>query len=145
MLNQLETLRSEKSNVRFFAISIELPRRSNPKINVIICFFMHQGVNQQFHSEAIPDWKVIGCVRETGIVFILNTTNAKKKELTGVEIFCLAKNVGLNAAIGLSGNKHIVPGSCSFVKLSVLLLLLQSLRLVKSKNVFAFNNDLPPF
>ena len=38
LLNQLETMRSENSNVRFFAISIDLPRRSNPKINAIICF-----------------------------------------------------------------------------------------------------------
>ena len=76
LLNQLETLRSKKSNFRFFAISIDLPRCSNPKINVIICFFMHQGVNQQFHCEASSDWEVIGCVRETGIVFVLNTTNA---------------------------------------------------------------------
>ena len=57
LLNPLETLRSEKSKIRFFAISIDLPRCSNPKINVIICFSLHQGVNQQFYCEAFPDWK----------------------------------------------------------------------------------------
>ena len=34
----METLRSKNSKFRFFAISIGLPRRSNPKINAIICF-----------------------------------------------------------------------------------------------------------
>ena len=57
LLNQLETLRSEKSKPRFFAISIDLPRCSNPKTNVIKCFSLHQVVNQQFYCEAFPDWK----------------------------------------------------------------------------------------
>ena len=94
---------------------------------------------------SVSGLEVIGCVRGTGIVFVLNTTDAKKKNKLGLKIFVSQKSVRLNAVIGLSGNKHIVLGSCSFVKLSVLLLLLQSLRLVMNKIVFAFNNDSPRF
>ena len=54
LLNQLETLRSKKSNFRFFAISIDLPRCSNPKINVIM--FFHASRCQW----AVSLWSVFG-------------------------------------------------------------------------------------
>ena len=42
-------------------------------------------MNQQLVSEAFSDWKVIGFVGGTGIVFVLKTTNAKEDDSTGAK------------------------------------------------------------
>ena len=42
-------------------------------------------MNQQLVSEACVDWKVIGFVGGTGIVFVLKTTNAKEDDSTRAE------------------------------------------------------------
>ena len=92
-------------------------------------FFTYHDMNQQLVSEAVVDWKVIGFVGRTGIVFVLKTTNAKEDDSTRAEnLFCLV-TVGLNPAIGISVKQNWVVKNCLLVKLSVLIFLLISLRL----------------
>ena len=146
LLMLLESLRSETAETCSFASNIDSYRCSNSWINVTVGFFFHQGINQHFHCGAFSHWKVIVFVHGNGIVFVLNCTKAKDNKTTRAYIFFFAVTVGLITAIGMSVNKQAVLESCCFVKLSVLLFLLESVRLEVKKNCcFAFNNDLPRF
>ena len=92
-------------------------------------FFTYLGINQQLVSEVVSDWKVIGFVGGTGIVFVLKTTNAKEDVSTRAEKLVFLVTVGLNAAIVISVKHNLVVKNCLLIKLSVLLFLLISLRL----------------
>ena len=92
-------------------------------------FFTYLGMNQQLVSEVVSDWKVIGFIGGTGIVFVLKTTNAKEDDSTRAEKLVFSGTVGLNAAIGISVKHNLVVKNCLVIKLSVLLLLLISLQL----------------
>ena len=92
-------------------------------------FFTYHGINQQLVSEVVSDWKVIGFVGGTGIVFVLKTTNAKEDVSTRAEKLVFLVTVGLNAAIVISVKHNLVVKNCLLIKLSVLLFLLISLRL----------------
>ena len=92
-------------------------------------FFTYHGMNQQLVSEVVSDWKVIGSVGGTGIVFVLKTTNAKADDSTRAEKLVFLGTVGLNAAIGISVKHNLVVKNCLLKKLSVLPFLLISMRL----------------
>ena len=92
-------------------------------------FVTSHGMNQQFVSEVVSDWKVIGFVGGSGIVFVSKTTNAKEDDSTRAENLVFLVTAGLNAAIGISVKHNLVVQNCLLIKLSVLLFLLISLRL----------------
>ena len=92
-------------------------------------FFTYHGMNQQLVSEVVSDWKVIGFVGGSGIVFVSKTTNAKEDDSTRDENLVFLVTVGLNGAIGISVKHNLVVKNCLLIKLSVLLSLLISLRL----------------
>ena len=71
-------------------------------------FVTSHGMNQQFVSEVVSDWKVIGFVGGSGIVLVSKTTNAKEDDSTRAENLVFLVTVGLNAAIGISVKHNLV-------------------------------------